>query len=123
MKWLAIINPRSARHTHSYWQSLMEQLRRSLGADCTWTRYPGHASQIVRRAPGYDGFIATGGDGTIAEVVNGLDLAQHCLGIIPTGTGNGLARDLNLHNPAAAIRALVRERFVRVDLIETSFRA
>ncbi|RPI84040.1 MAG: diacylglycerol kinase family lipid kinase [Chloroflexi bacterium] len=40
--------------------------------------------------------VAAGGDGTVAGVVNGLQQAKVPLGIIPVGTGNGLARALQI---------------------------
>ncbi len=122
MKWLAIINPHADHHTPEQWRHLDREVRRQLGADCVWTSYPRHASAIVRKHPSYDGFIAVGGDGTIAEVVNGLDSDRHRLGVIPAGTGNGLARDLQLRSEGDALRALRRPRFDRLDLISVHFR-
>lgn len=39
----------------------------------------------------FDGVIAVGGDGTLHEVVQGLDLERHKLGIVPRGSGNDFA--------------------------------
>jgi diacylglycerol kinase family enzyme len=123
MRWLAILNPRAGHHPPDYWRRLRREVRRRLGADCTWTCYPKHAAEIVRQHPGYDGFIAVGGDGTIAEVVDALDCETHCLGVIPAGTGNGLARDLQLPSPGVALRALCRPQVDRLDLISVRYRA
>lgn len=40
--------------------------------------------------------IAAGGDGTVAGVVNGLVGSQVPVGVVPMGTGNGLARAMNI---------------------------
>jgi diacylglycerol kinase (ATP) len=62
-----------------------------------------------------------GGDGTIYEVVNGLDLKRQYLGIIPTGTGNGLARDLHVLDISSALRSLETPRLVPLDLIKVRY--
>jgi len=55
---------------------------------------------VVRDACGRgDGLvIAAGGDGTVASVVNGLWQTNACLGILPLGTGNILARAMAIPN-------------------------
>ncbi len=40
--------------------------------------------------------VAVGGDGTLREVVNGLDLSRTILGVIPAGTGNGFVRSCGI---------------------------
>lgn len=63
-------------------------------------------SAISRAAAkeGYDLFVAAGGDGTISAVATGISEDQIPLGIVPAGTGNGLARDLKI--PLALDKAL-----------------
>lgn len=62
------------------------------------TQYPGHASEISTRAKddGVDIVVAVGGDGTVNEVARSIVHSQTALGIIPSGSGNGLARHLLL---------------------------
>jgi diacylglycerol kinase family enzyme len=122
MKWLAIINSAANHAPLREFQHLAKQLRALHRAECVWTEYPGHAQEIARRSHGYDGCIGVGGDGTLADVVNGLQLADQLLGVIPCGTGNGLARDLGILNPLFALESLVRPRSVLLDLIVASFR-
>ena len=122
MKWLAIINPRANHHSREDLERLSETLHRHLGADCHWTPCPNQTTDIVRRNQHYDGFIAVGGDGTVEEVVNGMAIPRHYLGIIPAGTGNGLARDLQIHNEEQAVRVLCQSRFRPLDLVEVRFR-
>lgn len=47
-------------------------------------------------ARGFDMFVAVGGDGTVSGVVEGLDGSPAPVAVIPAGTGNLLARGLNL---------------------------
>ena len=123
MKWLAILNPRSGHHSLEQCRQLSDALHWQLGADIAWTRGRRHALKVVRKHQDYDGFIAVGGDGTISDVVNGMTRPDQCLGIIPSGTANDLAHDLGLRNEAAAIRALRRAHFDRLDVVRVRFQA
>ena len=62
------------------------------------TEYAGHATELAKRAAadGVDVGVAVGGDGTVNEVARALVHTQTALGIIPCGSGNGLARHLML---------------------------
>ena len=71
-----------------------------------FTEYSGHAAEIARQsaAEGADIVVAVGGDGTINEVARSLVHTQTALGIIPFGSGNGLARHLCI--PIDAVKAI-----------------
>lgn len=60
------------------------------------TQYAGHASEIAEKAKnnGVDVVVAVGGDGTVNEVARAIVHSNTALGIIPCGSGNGLARHL-----------------------------
>lgn len=62
------------------------------------TEYAGHASAIASKAKeaGIDIVVAVGGDGTVNEVARAIVHSKTALGIIPCGSGNGLARHLLL---------------------------
>lgn len=62
------------------------------------TEYAGHASEIATDAKnrGVDVVVAVGGDGTVNEVARSIVHSNSALGIIPCGSGNGLARHLLL---------------------------
>lgn len=62
------------------------------------TKYAGQASRIATQAKddGKDVVVAVGGDGTVNEVARAIVHSGTALGIIPCGSGNGLARHLLL---------------------------
>jgi YegS/Rv2252/BmrU family lipid kinase len=66
--------------------------------DVIYTKYPGHASEIVKDLleKQFSRIVAVGGDGTVNEVACALTGKSAALGIIPYGSGNGLARFLNI---------------------------
>ena len=63
-----------------------------------FTGYADHATEITKNAVKEDFkyVIAAGGDGTVNEIAKALVGTSCVLGIIPLGSGNGLARDLNI---------------------------
>ena len=63
-----------------------------------YTQRRGHATELAKGAAvaGYDKIVAVGGDGTINEVAQGLVNTSAVMGIIPKGSGNGLARHLGI---------------------------
>ncbi len=121
MRWLAIINPNANHHTKEQLQRLARTLRRLLGVPAVWTSRPNQAGEIVARNPGYDGYVAVGGDGTVAEIVNAIDEERQAVGIIPAGTANDLARSLGIETETAGIQALNREHLHRLDYIDVHF--
>lgn len=63
-----------------------------------YTQYAGHAIKIAEEKANEEVFavIAVGGDGTINEIARSLIHTNTALGIIPCGSGNGLARHLQI---------------------------
>jgi len=109
MKLRFIINPRSGRQRRN--SGLLEQVRRfvldrALDADVVSTEGPGHATEIARDAvaAGCPRIVALGGDGTVNEVAQALIHTPAALGLVPCGSGNGLALHLGL--PAVMSEAL-----------------
>jgi diacylglycerol kinase (ATP) len=126
LKLLIIFNP-SAAHGRSV--KKLAVIRRSfenLGMDATFlpTSHPGHGAELVADTDlsGYDGVVAAGGDGTLFEVLNGLYRHPRAervpLGLLPIGTGNAFARELQLRGDtlAHAIEILHRGRTRQVDV-------
>lgn len=82
------------------------------------TEYAGHASQIAAAAAsdGVDMVVAIGGDGTINEIARSLVHTKTALGIIPCGSGNGLARHLHIPlEPKAAIDIINAGHLLHID--------
>ena len=74
IRWLAIVNPYAGfAHSTSWQASFAEQLHLKLNAEVVFTRYHGHATELAR-ASNAEGLAVFGGDGTVAEVVNGMNL-------------------------------------------------
>lgn len=66
--------------------------------DIRFTERIGHAQEISKQCveDGFDIIVAVGGDGTINEVASEMIGSDCILGIIPRGSGNGLARHLGI---------------------------
>ena len=85
------------------------------------TERAGHARQIARAAAarGARLILAWGGDGTINEVASALAFGEVPIGIVPAGSGNGLARQLGVDTQAAqAIRRAIAAEPRRIDVGE-----
>ena len=88
---LFIVNPISGQGNKT---SVVSRLSKK---DCkvVYTEYAGHAEILAREAE-EDIVVAVGGDGTVNEVARGLIGTGKTLGIIPRGSGDGLALHLGL---------------------------
>jgi YegS/Rv2252/BmrU family lipid kinase len=87
------------------------------------TEGPGHALALARAAVAarVPVVCAWGGDGTVNEVTRALAGTGTALGVVPAGSGNGLARELGLpRDPAAALGIGLgrRERVIDVGDID-----
>ena len=103
-----IINPISGTQSKEEMPKLIsDHLNKSrFKYEVQFTEYAGHAAEIARQcaADGIDIAVAVGGDGTINEVARSLVHTHTALGIIPCGSGNGLARHLCI--PMDAVKAI-----------------
>ncbi len=93
-----ILNPVSGSHGKEDVPGIIDETLDKDIFDCQirLTEYAGHAAEIAREcvAENIDVVVAVGGDGTVNEVARSLAHSDTALGIIPCGSGNGLARHL-----------------------------
>ncbi|WP_196139052.1 diacylglycerol kinase family protein [Aliikangiella sp. G2MR2-5] len=88
------------------------------------TERAGHATELVATTDlsQYDALIASGGDGTLFEVINGYYRNERNrkppIGLIPNGTGNAFMKDLGLHKSdwKKAIDTIVRAKTRALDV-------
>ncbi len=99
-KLQAIINPISGVGSKRKIPKMIEEMCEKKGdmLDIAFTEYAGHASELTRKAidEGADVILAVGGDGTVNEIARAMLHSDAVLGIIPKGSGNGLARELHI---------------------------
>ena len=96
-----------------------ELKRRELSATIDVTERSGHARELARAAvtDRADLVIVWGGDGTVNEVGGALAGSPTALGLIPAGSGNGLAGGLGVpRDPHAALATALGERTIAVDV-------
>lgn len=83
---------------------------------------PGHAATLQALEAGVDVVIAAGGDGTVRTVAGAIRNQPTPMGIVPIGTGNLLARTLELpiSNQGAALDVALGSHEIAIDLIEVT---
>lgn len=122
-----VINPISGTHRKDNLREKIEQYidKEYFDYDFFYTEYPLHAREICENAVRnkVDIVVAVGGDGTINEVVNGIHGSEILLGILPFGSGNGLARHLKIpFNLRDAIELINKGHFQKIDTISVNDR-
>jgi diacylglycerol kinase (ATP) len=107
-------SPRAARQRAQLALAIVDQ--HGDPAEVLMTEGVGHARELAKSAVrrGARLVLAWGGDGTINEVASALAFDEVPLGIVPAGSGNGLARELGVHRRAEqaiadALRAVPRQ--------------
>lgn len=118
---IIIINPISGtRDKESLWEAIETRFRKE-GVPFTtfYTAGPDDARKLAREAVASGkkpAVIAVGGDGTINEVATALCGSDTPLGIIPCGSGNGLARTLQIpQTPGKALDIIFEGNLEKCD--------
>jgi diacylglycerol kinase family enzyme len=102
------------------------QLLATRGADPSnvfITERPGHARELALAATarGISTIVAWGGDGTMNEIGSAIAFTETALALVPSGSGNGLARELRIPFDATAALDLAfsgRDRTIDAGQIE-----
>lgn len=116
-----IINPRSGvLRNYGPLSEQMKTLCGKAGRSCVIhvTERAGHAGEIAARArqAGSKCVVVAGGDGTINDAARSLANSGVTLGVIPSGSGNGFARELGMAlDPSKALEQVLSGRTVNID--------
>lgn len=116
-----IINPRAGMEREKEIKAAIKaQLNEFLYTfDIQYTQYAKHGIELAKAAAdkGTYAVIAVGGDGSVNDVAQGLLGSNTVLGIIPKGSGNGMARTLKIPlDTFAAVRTINAGRVVGTDV-------
>jgi YegS/Rv2252/BmrU family lipid kinase len=122
MKYIFILNPYAGRKKKT--NNLIDLIdsymsKSSLPYEFAYTVGAGDATRIAREAvtEGFNIIVAVGGDGTVNEVATGLIHSDGQLGIIPRGSGNGVARSLNIPiTTRECLEFLLSPRIISIDV-------
>ncbi len=117
---LFIINPISGGKNKLSFPKLADKyLDKSLfEIDCIFSKYVGHTFKVAKKEidAGVDVIVAVGGDGTINEVATAVEGSGKVMGIVPGGSGNGLARSLQIPlNDVAALKRINNYKIQTID--------
>ncbi|GAX90723.1 diacylglycerol/lipid kinase family protein [Effusibacillus lacus] len=122
MERLFIVNEHAGKgKTKKRWPMIQRHLDTfGIRYDARFTSKPKEAIEIAKKAVHhYSQLIAVGGDGTVNEVVNGIAGQGTLFGLMPTGTGNDLARTLHIpDDPYLAVRCLANGTHHPMDLLD-----
>lgn len=118
---LFIINPKAGVDRIKALQKEIERNidHRLFQYEVVYTEYAKHGTLLARKGveAGFDLIVAVGGDGSVNDVVNGIYGTNATLGIIPKGSGNGLARSLKIPmNQSKALLLLNKWKVRKIDV-------
>lgn len=119
-KLMLIINPISGTGSKKGVTEMVCRAMEECGheVDVRHTGARGDATRLAGEAvsKGYYGVLACGGDGTVNETARALCSTDTALGILPAGSGNGLARHLQIPvDIAAALKVIASDNVVESD--------
>lgn len=127
IKTLFIVNPFSGVGQHRMVAQLVAKVLDAniFDYEVVYTDREGHARQLSKAAAenDYQLIVAVGGDGTVNEVAAPLIGTEVTLGIVPSGSGNGLARHLKIPlETEKAIDILNQQTKRRIDTVKVNDR-
>lgn len=115
-----IINPNSGTSKKEYLPALINKIldKDRFEPTIVFTQYAGHGKELTSRfvEDKYKYVVACGGDGTMNEIASQLVHTDVIFGIIPYGSGNGLARHLGISMfPKRALRQINKHVIRTID--------
>lgn len=117
LKYRYVCNPASGTGFNPFLENTVKLLtdRNKIQSDFKFTQKAGDARMFALEAveQNYSAVIAIGGDGTVNEIASALAHTTTALGIIPRGSGNGLARHLKLIGNAQYIVKELNKNIVK----------
>lgn len=120
-KILFVVNPIAGKGNGKEIIKIIQKFFRNTKIDyrIEITKSKGHAKEISNQYTlNYDTIVAVGGDGTVNEVINGLDPQRSALGILPIGSGNGLANSLRIPlNTRKSLKKIVERKHRCIDML------
>ena len=111
---LAIINGKKSRQKEI--RNLLGIMKQE-GINIKITHEPGDATTFAAKAKDFKTLVAVGGDGTLFEIINGMDLNLQQVGLIPAGTVNCIAHFMKYKGVLDAYNKLQSGKIQEVDLI------
>ncbi len=119
-KLLFLINPISGVGDQSRIHELIKDYvsKDRYTIDIKYTLYAGHGRELAMNAvkEKFNAVIVAGGDGSVNETASALSNTSLALGIIPNGSGNGLARHLKIPlNPVESIHRINKFKSITID--------
>jgi YegS/Rv2252/BmrU family lipid kinase len=120
-KIVFIVNPKSGKNSKTRIEELIHKNldAEKWNAEVVRTKYASHASSLVFEfvEQGFQHIVAVGGDGTVNEIATSVFRCGVKLGIVPCGSGNGLARFLKIPmKKADAIKLLNKKQYKEIDV-------
>lgn len=117
-KAVFILNPKAGVRSKLNYEKIIDQFITDFDYSIVYTEHIGHATELAHKAveDKIELVVGIGGDGTINEIANALVHTETVLGIVPVGSGNGLARHLALPlNPKEALKRINRFKVTVMD--------
>lgn len=117
-----VLNPNANRlRDASFRAGVVSALRRR--GVCIVETTPGALLRERICGPGdYETVIACGGDGTVWQTINAMDLPRQRLAVLPAGRGNSVAREFGVGSMEGALAALDDGVMTRRDAMEVAYR-
>ncbi len=123
LKILFVINPGAGTQTKPLWENAINEYFKDLPHTISLFKINGNnpaealGKEIEKTGP--DRVIAVGGDGTVTLVAKQLAGTRIAMGILPAGSANGMAKELNIpENAQGALDIVVNGQLSNGDLIE-----